>query len=153
MKKQLLQKTQVFFSNTRSCTNLAFVPKHKSAVSLDIQRLQDFVGEADKLLVITGAGISTESGIPDYRKKLEFTVLYLTLDWSKFTVNVNWPITGLETVTFIVIFAGVKMLDCMQHLQKDQFSIKYSWKISWQDKATGQETLLVGQDGQDSCQI
>lgn len=69
MKKQFLQKTQVLFSKQRACTNLAFVPKHKSAANLDIQRLQDFVGEADNLLVITGAGISTESGIPDYRSE------------------------------------------------------------------------------------
>ena len=77
MKKQFLQKTQVLFSKQRACTNLAFVPKHKSAANLDIQRLQDFVGEADNLLVITGAGISTESGIPDYRKEIkEFPLFY-----------------------------------------------------------------------------
>ena len=33
------------------------------------QRLASFVGLADKLVVITGAGISTSAGIPDYRGK------------------------------------------------------------------------------------
>ena len=53
----------------RKCTNLAFVPKHKTVEEEDIQRVQDFVTEAQNLLVITGAGISTESGIPDYRSE------------------------------------------------------------------------------------
>src|SRR5690242_1187245 len=33
----------------------------------DLERLAAFVRAADRLVVLTGAGCSTESGIPDYR--------------------------------------------------------------------------------------
>lgn len=46
-----------------------FVPKHQKATNDEIQVLQQFVRSKDKLLVLTGAGISTESGIPDYRSE------------------------------------------------------------------------------------
>lgn len=42
-------------------TNI-FVPKHTPVLSDDISALNQFVTETNKLLVITGAGISTESG-------------------------------------------------------------------------------------------
>ena len=68
---RLIKKSQesVLCNLHRKCTNLAFVPKHKTVEEEDIQRVQDFVTEARNLLVITGAGISTESGIPDYRSE------------------------------------------------------------------------------------
>ena len=68
---QLIEKSQkgVLYTFNRKCANLAFVPKHKSVEEEDIQKVQDFVTEARNLLVITGAGISTESGIPDYRSE------------------------------------------------------------------------------------
>lgn len=44
-----------------------FVPAHQKISKGDVDRLQRFVDAADKLTVLTGAGISTESGIPDYR--------------------------------------------------------------------------------------
>ena len=72
MKNQILQQVtkHIFPSNLqRNCASLAFVPKHRSAVEEDILKVQDFVTNADNLLVITGAGISTESGIPDYRSE------------------------------------------------------------------------------------
>ena len=68
---RLIEKSHksVLCAFDRKCTNLAFVPKHKTVEEEDIQRVQDFVSEAQNLLVITGAGISTESGIPDYRSE------------------------------------------------------------------------------------
>lgn len=33
----------------------------------DIERLRDMIGMADRIVAFTGAGISTESGIPDFR--------------------------------------------------------------------------------------
>ncbi|XP_035691017.1 NAD-dependent protein lipoamidase sirtuin-4, mitochondrial-like [Branchiostoma floridae] len=47
--------------------DLNFVPPTDSATSDDISRLQEFVHASKRLLVITGAGLSTESGLPDYR--------------------------------------------------------------------------------------
>jgi len=36
---------------------------------MGIEKLREFLGKVERLLVITGAGISTESGIPDYRSE------------------------------------------------------------------------------------
>ncbi|XP_063703358.1 NAD-dependent protein deacylase Sirt4 [Culicoides brevitarsis] len=44
-----------------------FVPKHEPATEEQIKSLQDFLIDKPNTLVLTGAGISTESGIPDYR--------------------------------------------------------------------------------------
>lgn len=49
--------------------NLAFVPKHCSVSSLDVDNLFNFIEKSKRILVLTGAGISTESGIPDYRSE------------------------------------------------------------------------------------
>ncbi|KAL3271342.1 hypothetical protein HHI36_021830 [Cryptolaemus montrouzieri] len=44
-----------------------FVPKHQIVSDNDIKLLRNFIDNSQKILVLTGAGISTESGIPDYR--------------------------------------------------------------------------------------
>ncbi|KAI6191542.1 NAD-dependent protein deacylase [Aphelenchoides bicaudatus] len=44
-----------------------FVPQSKAASAKLIEELQSFLDKASSLVVMTGAGISTESGIPDYR--------------------------------------------------------------------------------------
>ncbi|XP_046386929.1 NAD-dependent protein deacylase Sirt4 [Ischnura elegans] len=46
-----------------------FVPKYAPVKENDIRRLHEYINNASKLLVVTGAGISTESGIPDYRSE------------------------------------------------------------------------------------
>ena len=46
-----------------------FVPAYKSLCETDLNRVNDLVSSAKKLFVLTGAGISTESGIPDYRSE------------------------------------------------------------------------------------
>lgn len=48
-------------------SNLAFVPKCDPVSMEDVARLKEFVDKHQRLCVLTGAGISTESGIPDYR--------------------------------------------------------------------------------------
>ncbi|XP_060662337.1 NAD-dependent protein deacylase Sirt4 [Drosophila nasuta] len=54
----------------RSVTKLQqYVPQHKPALENDIKRLEDFLLSKPNILVLTGAGISTESGIPDYRSE------------------------------------------------------------------------------------
>lgn len=44
-----------------------FVPASNTIDARCLQRLQGFVSRARRLFVIGGAGVSTESGIPDYR--------------------------------------------------------------------------------------
>ena len=46
-----------------------FVPKCDDIRESDISSLQDFLDRHHSLFVLTGAGISTESGIPDYRSE------------------------------------------------------------------------------------
>ncbi|XP_001354539.2 NAD-dependent protein deacylase Sirt4 [Drosophila pseudoobscura] len=46
-----------------------YVPQHKPALDDDIKRLEDFLLSKPNVVVLTGAGISTESGIPDYRSE------------------------------------------------------------------------------------
>lgn len=43
---------------------LTFVPKHEPVKEHDIKKLEDFLLAKPNVLVLTGAGISTESGIP-----------------------------------------------------------------------------------------
>lgn len=47
----------------------SFVPACSTADARSLELLQDFVSRAKRLFVITGAGLSTESGIPDYRSE------------------------------------------------------------------------------------
>ncbi|KAG8455794.1 hypothetical protein GDO86_001840 [Hymenochirus boettgeri] len=46
-----------------------FVPECPPANPYHVEQLQEFVSQFHRLFVITGAGISTESGIPDYRSE------------------------------------------------------------------------------------
>jgi len=46
-----------------------FVPKSKDVDENDVNLLSDFINQSERLFVITGAGISTESGIRDYRSE------------------------------------------------------------------------------------
>uniref|UniRef100_A0A1B0DJC8 Deacetylase sirtuin-type domain-containing protein n=1 Tax=Phlebotomus papatasi TaxID=29031 RepID=A0A1B0DJC8_PHLPP len=46
-----------------------FVPKHEPVAQSDIAKLEEFLRDKSRILVLTGAGISTESGIPDYRSE------------------------------------------------------------------------------------
>ncbi|KAG6461456.1 NAD-dependent protein deacylase Sirt4 [Manduca sexta] len=48
---------------------IVYVPKHKPPDHKDIEILRSFLVKHDKILILTGAGISTESGIPDYRSE------------------------------------------------------------------------------------
>lgn len=49
--------------------NLSFVPKHNPVKEVDIKNLCNFIIDNQRILVLTGAGVSTESGIPDYRSE------------------------------------------------------------------------------------
>ena len=45
------------------------VPAHAWLTSSDVSRLEDFILSSQRLFVLTGAGVSTESGIKDYRSE------------------------------------------------------------------------------------
>lgn len=53
----------------RLLSNLTFVPKHEAVCTNRIEQLQEMVDAAPRILALTGAGVSTESGIPDYRSE------------------------------------------------------------------------------------
>lgn len=46
-----------------------FVPASSSVDSSALEQLQSIVSQASRLFLISGAGLSTESGIPDYRSE------------------------------------------------------------------------------------
>ncbi len=46
-----------------------FVPPHHCTTSKDLQRVEQFLVTSKRLFVLTGAGVSTESGIKDYRSE------------------------------------------------------------------------------------
>lgn len=48
---------------------LNFVPPSSTVDAHSLEQLQAFVSSATRLFVISGAGLSTESGIPDYRSE------------------------------------------------------------------------------------
>jgi len=48
---------------------LQFVPKHSPTSIEEVKMVQEFIDQSSKMFIITGAGISTESGIPDYRSE------------------------------------------------------------------------------------
>ncbi|XP_059474222.1 NAD-dependent protein deacylase Sirt4-like isoform X2 [Neocloeon triangulifer] len=50
-------------------TSINYVPQHKPVRSEDVEPLIEFVQSSKNLFVITGAGVSTESGLPDYRSE------------------------------------------------------------------------------------
>ncbi|GAB0093770.1 NAD-dependent protein deacylase [Sergentomyia squamirostris] len=56
-------------STVRKIDKTMFIPKHDPVAQSDIARLEDFLRDKSQILVLTGAGISTESGIPDYRSE------------------------------------------------------------------------------------
>ncbi|XP_026754901.2 NAD-dependent protein deacylase Sirt4-like isoform X2 [Galleria mellonella] len=49
--------------------SIVYVPKHRPPDLKDFETLKEFLTKYNKILILTGAGISTESGIPDYRSE------------------------------------------------------------------------------------
>ncbi|XP_070571989.1 NAD-dependent protein lipoamidase sirtuin-4, mitochondrial-like [Ptychodera flava] len=66
VKSLLLMSRPAVFNLAR---NLAFVPASQPVQPYQLEQLQEMLNETKNLLVLTGAGISTESGIPDYRSE------------------------------------------------------------------------------------
>ncbi|XP_029007730.1 NAD-dependent protein lipoamidase sirtuin-4, mitochondrial [Betta splendens] len=64
-----IRRTASVPASTSGSTSVNFVPTCSTTDARSLELLQDFVFKARHLLVITGAGLSTESGIPDYRSE------------------------------------------------------------------------------------
>lgn len=56
-------------ASSGSAGAVSFVPACSTTDRRSVERLQDFMSRASRLFVISGAGLSTESGIPDYRSE------------------------------------------------------------------------------------
>jgi NAD-dependent deacetylase sirtuin 4 len=60
-----------FRSSTRyaatSSVSSRFVPKHDPVTEEDVELVERLISQGHPICVLTGAGISTESGLPDYR--------------------------------------------------------------------------------------
>lgn len=48
---------------------MGFVPNYKPPEPEELTKLLSFIQNSGRLCVLTGAGVSTESGIPDYRSQ------------------------------------------------------------------------------------
>ncbi|XP_028826430.1 NAD-dependent protein lipoamidase sirtuin-4, mitochondrial [Denticeps clupeoides] len=68
-RRSLFLKTCAASSYSMPAGVVSFVPASASIDSSALEGLQAFVARAKRLFVITGAGLSTESGIPDYRSE------------------------------------------------------------------------------------
>ena len=60
---------KVFNTFQRLYSTMQFVPRHGLVDANELEQLQEFVDNSTGIFVLTGAGISTESGIPDYRSE------------------------------------------------------------------------------------
>jgi len=73
MTRKVLENTKkvikLYYSRNLSSQIHQFVPKHNPVDKKDVKNLEKFILGSNKLVVLTGAGISTESGIPDYRSE------------------------------------------------------------------------------------
>ncbi|XP_019394772.1 PREDICTED: NAD-dependent protein lipoamidase sirtuin-4, mitochondrial [Crocodylus porosus] len=58
------------YSVAKTSPNLTFVPASSPPDPTEVEELQRFISHSQRLFVMTGAGISTESGIPDYRSEV-----------------------------------------------------------------------------------
>ncbi|KAJ8954658.1 hypothetical protein NQ314_007058 [Rhamnusium bicolor] len=68
-KKLILDYLKIISSKQLSTQLPNFVPKHDPVLDSDVKQLESFVNNSNKITILTGAGISTESGIPDYRSE------------------------------------------------------------------------------------
>lgn len=62
------KNVQIFFRSHSHHTH-SFVPANRPVLEEELYILRKFLRRTDRLFVMTGAGVSTESGIPDYRSE------------------------------------------------------------------------------------
>lgn len=61
--KQIMIKVDFLKIPLRSFVTQFFVPKHDVTKAEDVDKVREFLRDKPRLLVVTGAGISTESGL------------------------------------------------------------------------------------------
>lgn len=59
----------MFFTCSNHITHQSVVPPHNELAKIDLLRLENFIEKSQRLFVLCGAGVSTESGIKDYRSE------------------------------------------------------------------------------------
>lgn len=64
-----LFKRRAVLAQLGKTAHAQFVPPHSSLSTEDLHKIEDFLLSSKRLFVMTGAGISTESGIRDYRSE------------------------------------------------------------------------------------
>jgi len=64
-----------------------FVKLARMSIERDIDELRRILAEAGRAVVFTGAGISTESGIPDFRSPSGIWTRYAPIDFSEFLAS------------------------------------------------------------------
>lgn len=62
----MIQPMKVGRSFSRPFATQYFVPKHDKLRDEDVEKVRDFLYDKPRILVLTGAGISTESGLKLY---------------------------------------------------------------------------------------
>ncbi|XP_060048947.1 NAD-dependent protein lipoamidase sirtuin-4, mitochondrial [Erinaceus europaeus] len=62
-------KGRLAVTHSQQCSTGLFVPQSPPLDPEKVRELQRFISLSKRLLVMTGAGVSTESGIPDYRSE------------------------------------------------------------------------------------
>lgn len=62
-KNKMIKSIEVRKSFSRFLATQCFVPRHDPVLTEDVEKLKNFLIERPNVLVLTGAGISTESGI------------------------------------------------------------------------------------------
>lgn len=59
-RQRLLRTSKYVFNQINHCSR--FVPKHEPVHAKDVENLAKFLADKPNILVLTGAGVSTESG-------------------------------------------------------------------------------------------
>lgn len=58
----MIRKIEFSRISSRYFATQFFVPKHDTAKKEDVEKIREFLRDKPRILVLTGAGISTESG-------------------------------------------------------------------------------------------
>lgn len=100
-----------------------FVPKHQSVGPDDVQKLENFIRNKQNVLVLTGAGISTESG--DYSNSYILIFFWLFIFFYMFQPVFNPISIPMSFYSQLKVFQTIvlKVLASMHEAIHDQCNI------------------------------